>query len=69
MLFRSFEETDPTAEQVASLEALCRWLCAKCGIPWANVMGHGEAHGNATLCPGRRLDLEALRQRLGVKPR
>jgi hypothetical protein len=27
-------------------------------------MRHGESHGNATLCPGKRLDVDALKRRL-----
>ncbi len=63
-LVGNFEDAEPTPAQQASLEALCRWLCARCGIPPANVVGHGETHGNATLCPGKRLDLDALRKAL-----
>lgn len=63
-LVGNFEETDPTPAQRASLEALCRWLCDRCGIPPANILRHGETHGNATLCPGKRLDLEAVRKKL-----
>lgn len=63
-LVGDFEKSDPTPAQVASLEALCRWVCRRCGIPPANVVGHGATHGNATLCPGRRLDLGALRTAL-----
>ncbi|MCE9582702.1 MAG: peptidoglycan recognition protein family protein [Planctomycetes bacterium] len=65
-LVGNFEDTNPTPEQLASLEALCRWLMRRCGIPAENVLRHGETHGNQTLCPGKRLDVEGLRKRLGA---
>jgi len=64
-LVGNFEEKDPSPEQLAALESLCRWLYRRCRIPPENVMGHGETHGNQTLCPGKRLDIQALRSRLG----
>ncbi|MBI2922530.1 MAG: N-acetylmuramoyl-L-alanine amidase [Planctomycetes bacterium] len=63
-LVGDFEKAEPSAEQVASLQSLCSWLSRRCGIPPDNVLGHGETHGNATLCPGRKLDMGALRRRL-----
>jgi N-acetyl-anhydromuramyl-L-alanine amidase AmpD len=63
-LVGNFETTDPTPAQLRSLEDLCRWLARRCGIPPANFVGHGDAHGNQTLCPGKRLDLDSLRKRL-----
>jgi len=62
----NFETADPTPAQLRSLEDLCRWLARLCGIPPANFVGHGAAHGNQTLCPGKRLDLESLRKRLSA---
>jgi N-acetyl-anhydromuramyl-L-alanine amidase AmpD len=67
-LVGNFEDEAPSAAQQAALERLCRWLCRRCGIPPANVLGHGETHGNRTLCPGKLLDLEALRRRLAEAP-
>ncbi|KAF0245466.1 MAG: N-acetylmuramoyl-L-alanine amidase family 2 [Planctomycetota bacterium] len=63
-LVGNFETADPTPAQLRSLEHLCRWLGSRCGIPPANFVGHGGTHGNATLCPGKRLDLELLRRNL-----
>ena len=63
-LVGNFEEEPPTAAQLASLERLCRWLCLRCSIPPENVLGHGKTDGNHTLCPGRLLDLDALRRHL-----
>jgi N-acetyl-anhydromuramyl-L-alanine amidase AmpD len=64
-LVGDFEKGLPTPEQAASLERICAWLCRRCGIPPANVLGHNETEGNRTLCPGRGLDLTTLRSRLG----
>ena len=56
-----------TAKQLASLDALCRDLMAKFGIPAANILGHGETpNGKAQgkTCPD--LDMKALRARVAA---
>ena len=61
----NFEEDEPTAEQLASLERMLRWGASRWDIPADRVDGHDD-HAS-TLCPGRNLKrhLPALRQALG----
>lgn len=42
----------PSPEQIASLGKLVRYLAAKYGIPPENVIGHRDAPGAKTECPG-----------------
>ncbi len=44
----------PTKAQLASLEKLCRFLMREYDIPAGNVIGHRDAPGTATDCPGDR---------------
>lgn len=55
----------PTRQQVESLPALLRMLMGAHGIPPHRVLGHREVWGAATVCPGRFVDMAALRLRLG----
>jgi len=52
-----------TAEQRQSGEALIRELMRRYQVPPERVIGHREC-GLDTHCPGRLIDMEALRQRL-----
>ena len=50
-----FRSRLPSPRQLASLERLVRYLCAVYDIPPRRVIGHGEAPGAATVCPGAAL--------------
>lgn len=65
-LIGNFEQRRPHPEQLATLRELLSRLMREHRIPAARVLGHGEVNGAATLCPGRHLDLAALRQALAA---
>lgn len=50
-----FQTQQPTAAQLATLQALLDDLCKKKGITKEKVIGHREVPGTATLCPGDNL--------------
>ena len=58
-LVGNFEEADPTPKQMDSLVRLVKYLRRRFEIPPERVVGHGAL--GATLCPGKRLSLPALR--------
>jgi len=58
-LVGNFEETDPTPKQMEALVRLVRHLRRRFDVPPERVVGHGAL--GATLCPGKRLSLPALR--------
>jgi len=60
----NLENRPPTPAQREALTALVRRLAAEHRIPAANVLGHGEVPGAATACPGRHMDMPALRREL-----
>lgn len=62
-LVGNFDETRPTAAQMRSLVALCRFLCARFYIPPSRIYTHGGVTGK-TDCPGKNFDLEAVRSRV-----
>jgi N-acetylmuramoyl-L-alanine amidase len=45
----------PTARQMATLEALCSYLCNTAGINPNRIYGHGQITGK-TACPGRLME-------------
>ena len=53
-LVGNFMEHDPTPAQLASAEKLVRELMTTHGIPAENVIGHRQAPGADTACPGDR---------------
>lgn len=63
-LIGNFERRHPYPEQLAALRELLPRLMREHRIPVAKVLGHREVNGAATLCPGRHLDLGALRRDL-----
>ncbi|MEW5762562.1 MAG: N-acetylmuramoyl-L-alanine amidase [Bacillota bacterium] len=63
-LIGNFEAHPPLAAQLAALVELLRHLAAAHGIPAANILGHREVPGAATLCPGRYLDMGEVRRRV-----
>ncbi|MDA8096487.1 MAG: peptidoglycan recognition family protein [Clostridia bacterium] len=64
-LIGNFELRAPNPEQLATLDSLLRRLMAEHRISLTGVLGHGEVNGANTACPGRYLDLRALREGLG----
>jgi hypothetical protein len=50
-LVGDFTKTRPTAAQMRSLDRLCTFLAAYCGIPAENLRMHGEV--KSTECPGK----------------
>lgn len=67
-LIGNFEERKPYPEQLATLHELLRRLMREYRIPVAKVLGHREVNGAATACPGRNLDIAALRKTLTESP-
>lgn len=55
----------PSARQMASLRQLIGFLQARANIASAQVIGHGSVPSRNTECPGRHLDMNALRASLG----
>jgi len=51
----NFEETEPTPEQLASLEGLVVALAGEWDIPADAVAGHGDRAVGQTVCPGENL--------------
>jgi hypothetical protein len=62
-LIGNFEQTSPTARQMAALEQLSRFLCTELQIPPGMIHGHGQVTGR-TACPGVALEgrLAGIRQ-------
>lgn len=63
-LIGNFEQRPPHPEQLVALQELLPRLMREHRIPVSRVLGHREVKGAATLCPGRHLDLVALRRTL-----
>lgn len=61
-LLGDFNEKKPTANQINSLYALCTKLCAVKHIQPECILAHGEVPGAATACPGKHLDISAVRR-------
>ena len=64
----------PSPRQWASLIALCRFLCREYDIPPDRIVGHRQAQameGNRRPqddnCPGKNVDLDALRRAIGPR--
>jgi Negative regulator of beta-lactamase expression len=60
-LVGNFEESVPTAKQLAALKGLVNYLRKECFISLADVVGHGEMSDNKTLCPGKFFFVDELR--------
>lgn len=54
-LVGQFCETLPTRKQLASLESLTKYLCGRFNIAPSCVIGHRDAPGAETKCPGDKL--------------
>ncbi|MFH1748097.1 MAG: N-acetylmuramoyl-L-alanine amidase [Planctomycetota bacterium] len=60
-LIGNFENSHPTARQLASLRTLITFLCQETGISPDNIHGHGEVT-HRTACPGRMLNMDEVRR-------
>jgi LysM repeat protein len=65
-LVGNFNEELPTANQIQSLTYLLKTLCKYYHIPAANVIGHRDALGANTECPGKRFPMTSVRQGLAA---
>lgn len=59
-LVGNFEETRPTAKQMAALTRLAAYLSNKYNVAPKSIIGHKDS-GRQTDCPGKNMDLAALR--------
>ncbi len=61
-LVGNFNEELPTDKQLQSLQYLVRTLSRYYQVPPANIIGHRDAPGASTDCPGKRFPLSSIRQ-------
>jgi hypothetical protein len=61
-LVGNFNESRPTARQMASLRRLVRFLEDWCGIPEGNIRGHKHVREAPTDCPGSRFPMHEVLQ-------
>ncbi len=59
-LVGNFEETRPTAKQIASLNKLVAYLADRYGVRQSDIITH-KMTGKQTDCPGRNFDVVAVR--------
>lgn len=62
-LIGNLDQSRPTAKQLAALQRLTQFLRARTGIGSSKIYGHGQI--KSTDCPGRRLNLAAVRRSSG----
>jgi len=62
-LIGNFDQSYPTAAQMAALSRLCRFLTGKCGFSSDKIYTHGGVTGR-TRCPGRHFNLARLKNDL-----
>lgn len=62
----NFENSRPTAKQLASAARLVSWLEQTYKIPSTNIIGH-EDTGRSTLCPGKFLQVARVRTLAGAQ--
>jgi len=62
-LIGNFDQSYPTAAQMAALSRLCRFLMSKCGFSIDKIYTHGGVTGR-TRCPGRHFNLARLKSDL-----
>jgi len=63
-LVGNFNEELPTEKQLQSLIYLVKTLCQYYHIPAGHIIGHRDAPGANTECPGKRFPLATVRQSL-----
>jgi hypothetical protein len=64
-LVGNFDQNPPSQRQLASLEALARYLMKRCGISRSGVKTHQQINPIGTRCPGRLFDDDAFLRALG----
>ncbi len=67
-LVGDFDESYPTSAQLASLNRLLAFLTAHCRIPPSRITTHKNVT-HKTACPGRHLDLAAVKRSLATDRR
>jgi len=67
-LVGNFDQDVPTPNQLQSLTYLIKILCNYYKIPYLNIIGHKEAEGASTDCPGKRFPWHQLRQSMSRSP-
>lgn len=60
-LVGNFDQTTPTARQLASVRKLVRFFSKRYGISSKHVFGHGEVPGTHTRCPGSHMPMNQIR--------
>ncbi|EDY82050.1 LysM domain protein [Verrucomicrobiia bacterium DG1235] len=63
-LVGDFSKTKPTAKQMATLEALVRYLMSKAKVPLSRVTTHTLIHPKHTECPGKHFPTKTLKAKL-----
>ncbi len=64
-LVGNFEETHPSARQLAAFTQLMDWLRGEVVPKAQRFAGHRELRGEQTVCPGRNFPLAAMHRRYG----
>jgi hypothetical protein len=59
-LVGNFDESQPTARQIEACRRLLAYLQARCDVPAAGIITHGDAEGAKTNCPGRHFPYDRL---------
>ena len=60
-LVGDFQTGRPTRAQMDSLSRLCAYLMKTYRIPASRIIGHRDCKGKHTNCPGKNMDMAALR--------
>jgi LysM repeat protein len=63
-LIGNFETRHASAAQMKQLEALCRYLMRRTGLPASAVTTHKGLHPGHTLCPGKHFPETSFRSKL-----
>lgn len=67
-LIGNFEEDALSSDRWESLVQMCSFLCLQYGLEYTDIVGHRELPGASTLCPGKHIDLSALRRAVLRQP-
>ena len=65
----NFETRPVPDDRWLSLVSMCAALCRRYGLSAADVRGHRELPGAATLCPGKYIDMDRLRREVSERLR
>ncbi|GJM23667.1 MAG: hypothetical protein DHS20C16_00820 [Phycisphaerae bacterium] len=64
-LVGNFQNSSPSAAQMASVDKLVLFLSQQCGLSAANIKSHGGVT-QKTSCPGRRFPLSTVKRNLSL---